>query len=177
MVIDSTRVMYAAFMAARWAAPATGFLLAVLDDVLEAVMQQQVLIVRVPDMWRTRLDDTTRHFVFNGRERPNVGPLAGSNEDRIALVRTASTELPRLWSIQSTDGLRALGHVMHNIPEALWHPRRDNSVMGNTKASIFDVYPVTEHWNELSVEMRRALSIMCGLDLESAERMVDEHRE
>src|SRR5438128_39661 len=63
MLIDSTRVMYAAFMEARWAKPATGSsLIVVLDDVLDVVIQQQALVVTVPDVWMTGLDDTARYF-------------------------------------------------------------------------------------------------------------------
>ena len=169
--------MYAAFIAARWAAPATGSLLVVLDDVLGAVIQQQALVVTIPDVWITSLGDTGLHFLFAGHKRPGIGPLAGSNEDLFSLVRSASTELRRLWSIQSTEALRALGHVMHNIPEKLWHPRDASSPIDGTKVSILGWYPVTEHWSELSLEKRAALSRRCGLDVESAQRMLDEHRE
>jgi hypothetical protein len=177
MLIDSTRLMYAAFMEARWAMPATGSLLVVLDDVLDVTIQQQALVVTVPDVWLTRVDDFARHVVFAGPKRPGIGPLAGSNEDLFTLVRTATTEQRRLWSIQATEAVRALGHVMHHVPEALWNPPGGRSAIDSTNTSIHGCYPVTEHWSELSVEMRLALSRRCGLDLESAQRMLDEHRE
>ena len=178
MLIDSTRVMYAAFMEARWAKPATGSsLIVVLDDVLDVVIQQQALVVTVPDVWMTGLDDTARYFVFAGCKRPDIGPLAGYHEDLFSLVRTATTELRRLWSIQATDAVSALGHVMHNVPEALWHAAGGSSPTDSANGSIHGWYPVTEHWSELSADMRLALSRRCGLDLESAQRMLDEHRE
>lgn len=177
MVIDSTRVMYAAFMEARWTGPATASLLVLLDDVLEAVIQQQALVVAVPDVWMTGLDDAARQFLFAACKRPGTGLLASNNEDLLSLVRTATMELRRLWSIQATDAVRALGHVMHNVPETLWHQAGGSSPIDSTNASIHDCYPVTEHWSELSVEMQLALSRRCGLDLASAQRMLDEHRE
>jgi hypothetical protein len=124
MLIDSTRQMYAAFMEARWAMPATGSLLVVLDDVLDVTIQQQALVVTVPDVWLTRVDDFARHLVFAGPKRPAIGPLAGSNEDLFTLVRTATTELRRLWSIQATEAVRALGHVMSRDARLLSHPGR-----------------------------------------------------
>jgi hypothetical protein len=122
MLIDSTRLMYAAFMEARWAMPATGLLLEVLGDVLDVTNQQQALMVTIPDEWLRRMDDYAQRLVLAGPERPGFGPLAGDNEDLFTLVRTATIELRRLWSIQATGAVRALGHAMHNVPEALWHP-------------------------------------------------------
>jgi hypothetical protein len=177
MLIDSTQLMYAAFMEARWAMPATGSVLEVLDDVLDVTIQQQALVVTVPDEWLTRVDDYARHLVFAGPKRPGIGPLAGSDEDLFTLVRTATTELRRLWSIQATEAVRALGHVMHNIPEALWDAPDEGSAIDSTNASMHGWHPVTKYWSELSVEMRLALSRECGLDLESAQRMLDEDRE
>jgi hypothetical protein len=144
MLIDSTRLMYAAFMEARWAMPATGSLLVVLDDVLDVTIQQQALVVTVPDVWLTRVDDFARHLVFAGPKRLAIGPLAGSNEDLFTLVRTATTELRRLWSIQATEAVRALGHVMSRDARLLSHPGRKRGDSAEVVPPSGDVATVVE---------------------------------
>jgi hypothetical protein len=170
MLVDSTVLMWGAFMMARHADPRTGPAVAILNDVLDLASHQRRLVVMVPDALFTALDKR-RMFQAMGmphRRRAGSDELSAANADLFSLIRAGARELQRLWEIQASDAVRAVGYALHVLPDLLRAPA-EFSLDGYRNC----FYLVGEHWEELSAEMRLAFSHSIGMQLAEAEALLN----
>jgi hypothetical protein len=175
MLVNSTVLMYGAFMRARHADPRTGPAVAILNDVLDLVSQQRRLVVIVPDALFTALDKRRMiQAMAYGQRRAatdelSCDELSAANADLFSLIRAGACELQRLWEIQASDAVRAVGYALHALPDLLRAPFEFSP---DEYQECFHL--VGQHWEQLSVQMRLALSHSIGMNLTEAEALLNQ---
>ncbi len=167
--IDTTAVMYETLQCCRIGDPRAGRYLAALRSLLEKVRHTGSLDVTVDDAWLAENSLVgeqigvyrTGNFSFLGEEPCRV--IGPQNERFFGLVEIAARDLARLNANGALKTVRRLGYALHNVPQFLRHPDSfGHCVFGISTLGWQD-------WNDLALEMRRALCAVQNIDIARAE--------
>lgn len=165
MYVDSMKLAYWVFIAFR-SGGRPDRQLEILIDALEAVEQQGILVVKMPD----DADEILKPFYRISSEAAKIAAplfalpspleyMPAENRALIPYMKVAAQEFKRLRKAGLGRALKSLGYTMHVIPEVI--DRREEF-----DADWFqcNVRVAAAHWPDYSAEMRAAMAKVLGVE-------------
>lgn len=165
MNLDSMKLAYWVFIALRNGRRAD-LPLEILIDALEAVDQQGILVVEMPDDTDEKLKPVyvTSIPAAEIAAPPFANPcplehMQAENRALVPYIKVAAHELKRLREAGRERALKALGYTMHVVPEVI--SRREEF---DADWYLDIVRVAAPHWSDYSTEMRAAMAKVLGIE-------------
>jgi hypothetical protein len=171
-MLDTTNFMFEVFQSCRHALIRTGTALNLQLEIIEMMKHQQSYVIELPNNW-IHSDDVDKRAIVTAAQprilrilrRQSPPPL---DAKLFSLIYVSTHELNRLWGLGKKQAVRRLGYALHNLPSLLRNPDHFD-----LESYVYSIRIAAWHWNELSVEMRRAFCEIMELEAEVTDSLVN----